>query len=128
MAMENLSYQKIADYLQDMLPVDWSRLFFVTIFVDRSYSCKCYADLGDGTFTDCFRLPMVTKALRDIAFSGIYAELQAARAQLPEDARWSGFVMQLSSTGKFKAGFDYGSEDIPAADRIEALREKYANA
>lgn len=120
--MEVLSYSAIMDSLQTILPDKWKKVIYIAVFMESSYSMKCYAECGDGKFTDCFLL-----ADRDSirsAFSVIYDELQRVRSTLTEKELWHGFTMTVSDDGKFKAGFDYDDVGDSVVHKIQELKEK----
>ena len=100
-------FQDIVNALSEILPPKWNRVIYRADYTAGSYSMKYYIDLGDGEYTDCFKLGTPSRQQIISTFRSIHKIIAADRQSLDEKGKWSVMTMMIDSSGKFKADFDY---------------------
>ena len=114
--MNDLMFQDIMDILADILPQKWARAVYRADYTEGSYSMKYYVDLGDGEYTDCFKLGTPTKSQVLSAFRAMNEKIITYRQSLSDKEKWSVLTMTVDSSGKFKADFDFTNiSEIPVS-------------
>ena len=105
--MNELNFQKIVDILQTVFPNKWVKVIFYAEYTSGSFSMKYYADLGNGTYVDCYSATDKSKAQFIKTFMAIDKEIAPVRKTLDEKQKWSVMTIKIEANGEFKAFFDY---------------------
>ena len=121
--MIDIPYQDIFDILQDVLPNDWRKVVFYAEYGENSYSMKYFVDIGNGEYTDCFRLKDISKQDIIKAFAVIDSKIMPVRRELSKKDTWSVMTIVIDDNGNFKVDYEYSSEGL--TEHYEKWKEKY---
>lgn len=103
---QELSFQKVYELLDDILPDQWKKIAFYVQYGDDSYSMKYYYKDNSDVYHDCFENG-ITKSMRK-TFDRINKYILSFRKKTPtKNELWSVMTMIISSDGKFKVDYDY---------------------
>lgn len=88
---------------------------------------KYYADCGDGTYVDCFKLtPSGRKRILQ-TFQRLSRITAQARDTASNDAKWTALTVAVSSDGNFHADFDYQDLSESLVPYTAEWEKKYLN-
>ena len=123
--MKDISYQGLFNTLQEVLPDDWHKVVFYAQYGESSYSMKYFVDLGNGVYTDCFKLKDIPK--RDIikAFAVIDSHIMPIRKELSKKDTWSVMTLIVDNEGDFKADYEYEDISEDTIGYYQRWKEKY---
>ena len=123
--MKNLPYQSIFNTLQEVMPKNWHRIIFYAEYDDNSYSMKYFVDLGDGQYTDCFKLKNISKNEIINTFAVIDSQIMPIRKELDKKDTWSVMTLIVDESGKFKAEYEYDDISNNSIEYYRKWKDKY---
>ena len=120
--MKATVYQYVLDRLDEVRPYEWDRLIFTAEEDTASYTYVFYIR-SNGTYTQCYSIPGISREQLREAFRDIRKALVEARS---ENDTWNEMTLVVDGDGHFKAAFDYidlaeGTDDYEAQWRKKYL-------
>jgi len=121
-------YQKIADKIDDMIPVEWDKVYlYAEVLENDSTEVYFYfSELGKDTYTYWYYIPQIYNINKDL-FKQLRRELFKYFEELHKEyinnnpEVWTNLTLFLDSNGKFKIDFDY--EDVLASGLFGTQRQ-----
>ena len=107
--MNEKTYQNIFDLIQDHLPPMWKKVVLYAGYSTGSFSINFHVMNMDGSYTDCHKLGISTKAQLIKLFMEINNVIKSSRKSVNLEA-WTVFTMIVENNGNMITHFDY--EDI----------------
>lgn len=123
--MKDISYQKIFNTLQDILPDDWQKVIFYAEYAESSYSMKYFVTTDQDSNIDCFKLKVISK--RDIikAFATIDSYITPVRKELNQKDKWNVMTLIVDDRGNFKADYEYEDISEKSIEYFQKWKEQY---
>lgn len=113
--MENL-YREIAEYLNELIPVEWDTIWMYAEMLDDSASALFYFTVPDKEeYYYSHNIPeqfQVSEDIYDSLLINLQRKLRRLREEYAEGTsdKWTTVTMKLTALGKMSINFDY--EDI----------------
>ncbi|MFT8341793.1 MAG: immunity protein YezG family protein [Clostridium beijerinckii] len=105
--MNEKDYKLIADELVKVVPNGWRDIVFFGEFGEGSYSFEYFVKFDEDEYIQCFKLKSISKTEILGVFATINKILEAERAKLSNDNKWTNCTFVLNKSGKFKMDYDY---------------------
>ena len=106
-------YKQIADKVSDMIPDQWSDIYFYGEVLDDSTTAFFfYKQAQNGALLYCHYIPAVYKVSKDVyntKLQELFNIIRELRDEHKNNGRavWTNFTMTLDSTGKFNIKYNY---------------------
>lgn len=106
-------YKQIADKVSDMIPDQWSDIYFYgEVLDDSTMAFFFYKQAQNGALLYCHYIPAVYKVSKDVyntKLQELFKIIRELRDEHKNNGRavWTNFTMKLDSTGKFNLKYNY---------------------
>ena len=107
--MNNEMFQKIFDVLIVFLPESWSKLVYIVVYTEGSFSMKYYVKTENSDYISCYDMENFDNNKFIVKSTELNKIISENRLQLSEDKRWSAMAMIVDSNGKMTTDFDYAN-------------------